>query len=373
MKRKKILITAMALVLTLGACGGSPSYDSSYKPEDAGAYDSSYDYDEPASYENEMADSEESTASTGLSDIPEGNDGITAKKISQEKLIYTCNISIDTLDFEKSTKDLAQLVQKYDGFLESETYSDGGSYDSYSYYYVENTEKHNSYEATIRIPSNKYNEFLDNAGNLGDIRSRNSNVENVSQEYTDLTTSLEVYEAAYKRYLDLLEKATDESYALELESKITETQEKIAQIKTRMNKIDTDVSYSFINIRIKEVSKYEPKPAPTDTFGQRVAKAFSESMEVFRDFLEGVLIVLIHLLPFIVLIGIIVAIVIAIRIKIKASPKHQAKVAARNAKRRNTPGFTPVQNQQTPQPKTTTTNPTPNVQPEQKNEIQNKQ
>ena len=324
MKRKTTALIIASMVIGLTACGGSAS-DSSYesKATESGSYN--YYDEEPAAeeYDESMSDTTEGAGSS--EELPETKDSVDAKKISQDKLIYTCNLSIDTLDFKKSTADLNALIQKYDGFLESETYSDGGSYDSYSYYYVETSEKHNTYEATIRIPSDKYNDFLNSTGNLGDVRSRNSNVENVSQEYTDLKTSLDVYEAAYQRYLDLLATAKDESYALELQAQITETQEKIAQIKTRMNRIDTDVAYSFINIKIKEVSKYEEKPAPTDTFTQRISKAFSESMEIFADFLEGLLILIIHLLPFLVLIAIIVIIVIVIRRAIKKSPGYQKR------------------------------------------------
>ena len=349
MKRKTTALIISALVIGLTACGGAA--DSNYsKSTESGSYDSSYEEPAAEEYTDEAAYDSEGAGGSDTS-LPETNDGVEAKKISKEKLIYTCNLSIDTLDFEKSTADLNALIQKYDGFLESEQYSDGGSYDSYSYYYVDNNEKHNTYEATIRIPSNKYNDFVNSAGNLGDVRSRNSNVENVSQEYTDLTTSLEIYEAAYNRYMDLLSTASDENYALELEAQITETQEKIAQIKTRMNRIDTDVAYSFINIKIKEVSKFEEKPAPTDTFGQRIAKAFSESLAVFADFLEGLLILIIHLLPFIVLIAVIVVIVLVIRNAIKKSPGYQKRQQKKWAKKHGmmnvpyqTPNNTPANN-----------------------------
>ncbi|MCR5452073.1 MAG: DUF4349 domain-containing protein, partial [Lachnospiraceae bacterium] len=334
MMKKQIAFCLLAVSLGLGGCGGSSTSDSSGYKSEVATEDGGY-------YDDEMADTEEALASdetdsNGLSDFTE-NDGktksLTAKKISTEKLIFTCNISIDTLEFEKSTKELSALIEKYEGFLESESYSDGGSYNEYDYYYVEPGKKHDRYTATIRIPSDKYDEFLEKAGSLGDVRAKDSHVDNVSQEYTDLNTSLEVYEAAYKRYMDLLKEASDESYALELQAKITETQEKIAQIKTRMNRIDTDVAYSYINITIKEVSKYEDVPMPTDTFAQRMAGEVVDSLRGFGDFLEGLLVLIIHLLPFAVLFGVVAIIVFVIRKKVKSSPKYKAKQEEKQRKR----------------------------------------
>ena len=344
---RKLLIAGFICSLILTGCGGNSSSDSgAYKsgstenfavdtydsaPEEADSYDDDYDYsaDEAA----------ESSDGSGI-DIQESSPSVTAKQIENDKLIYTCNLSIDTLDFDETLKTLSGLIEKNEGFIETEEYSDGNSYDYYSYYYVEDTSKHNQYTATIRIPSNKYKTFLNDAQSLGDIRSKNANVENVSQEYSDLNVSLEIYEAAYDRYMKLLEEATDEDYALELQQKITDTQIEIAKIKTRLNKIDTDVSYSFVNISIREVSKYDEKPLPKDTFGQRLISEIKDTCEGFLDFLEGLLFLVIHLLPYIALIALVIFIINLIRKKMGKSTlrqtlkeKREAKKAEKQAKR----------------------------------------
>ena len=341
---RKLLVSGFICSLVLTGCGGSSSDSGAYKYENGNyavdtydtaaeeAYTDDYAYDEA---ENE----EEPSASSGI-DIEESTPNVTARQISTEKLIYTCNLSIDTLDFDETLKTLAGLIEKNEGFIETEEYTDGNSYDTYSYYYIEDDSKHNHYTATIRIPSDKYKTFLNDAESLGDIRSKNANVENVSQEYSDLNVSLEIYEAAYDRYMKLLEEATDEDYALELQQKITDTQIEIAKIKTRLNKIDTDVSYSFVNISIREVTKYDEKPLPKDTFGQRLISEIKDTAEGFLDFLEGLLFLIIHLIPYLVLIAVIVFIIRKIlkkmgktSLKEKWQEKHKAKKAAKAAKR----------------------------------------
>ena len=351
---KKLLIAGFICSLILTGCGGSSSGTGSYKVDEEASY-ATDDY-APASeesyddgyYDSEPEVSEEgSTAGSGI-DTQESTPSVTAKQIATEKLIYTCNLSIDTLDFEETLKTLSGLIEKNDGFIETEEYSDGNSYDYYSYYYIEDTSKHNQYTATIRIPSDKYKTFLNDAESLGDIRSKNANVENVSQEYSDLNVSLEIYEAAYDRYMKLLEEATDESYALELQQKITDTQIEIAKIKTRLNKIDTDVSYSFVNISIREVTKYDEKPLPKDTFVQRLISEIKDTAEGFLDFLENLLFVIIHLIPYIALIAIIIFIINLIRKKMGKIPLRESwkkKREERKAMKALKKGITPVSDQ----------------------------
>ncbi|MCR5099407.1 MAG: DUF4349 domain-containing protein [Lachnospiraceae bacterium] len=357
---KKLLMAGFICSLILTGCGGSAdtgSYRMSDEPNYAAdSYDAATEeaYEGDYSYDDVEAPAESSAAS-GI-DIQESTPSVTAKQISTEKLIYTCNLSIDTLDFDETLKSLAALIEKNDGFIENEEYSDGNSYDLYSYYYVEDNTKHDQYTATIRIPSDKYKTFLNDAESLGDIRSKNANVENVSQEYSDLNVSLEIYEAAYDRYMKLLEEATDEDYALELQQKITDTQVEIARIKTRLNKIDTDVSYSFVNISIREVTKYDEKPLPKDTFGQRLISEIKETAEGFLGFLENLLFIIIHLIPYLALIAIIIFIITKIRKKMgktsfreSIKAKQEAKKAAKAAKRSQaqTPESAPAQTTQT--------------------------
>ena len=206
--------------------------------------------------------------------------------------------------------------------METESYSD--SYSSSGYYYVEKDEKHNIYSATVRVPSSEYDAVMNSAGNLGDIRNRASKVTNVTQEYGTYKTQLEIYETEYARYLSLLEKATEDEYALMIENELFDIQIKIATLKSGIANIENDVAYSYIDIYIKEVSKYEEKPASTDTFFDRFKNTCSNSWENFLDFLEDLLFEIIMNIYVIVIIAIIVFIVWRKLRKRKAAKKAAA-------------------------------------------------
>lgn len=313
MKRQIILPVLLCSIL-LTACGSS-SYNemSSIKSADSYSSGASYDsYGEVNSAEEyDYADAEGSDA---LSNTSGDESSLSSETIKKEMLVYTCNMTVDVLNFDEAIVKFKESLDSYGGFVENESYSDGGSD---SRWYSEDQEKWQSYSATVRIPSADYDSFCNSAAELGDLRSKNASVENVSSEYYDLSTTLEIYEAKEERYIALLAEITDDQYAVTVERELTDLQIEIAKIKTRMNEIRTDVAYSFVNIRINEVKEYTPEPVQKDTFGQRLLNTLSDTGSNFLIFLEGLLFLIISLFPYLVLIGIVVFIVIAVRRKIK--------------------------------------------------------
>ena len=59
-----------------------------------------------------------------------------------------------------------------------------------------------------------------------------------------------------------------ESEAISVENELTNIQVEIAKIKTRMNNIENDVAYSYIDLTVNEVREYTAEPVieKTDTF-----------------------------------------------------------------------------------------------------------
>ena len=304
-----------------GVAANGASYSSKGGYESYDSYDSYGDY--------ETAD----TAS-GSADSSEGS--LSADSLKKEMLVYSCTMSIDTLDFDSSLGTFKNTLDMYGGFIEQENYSDGGSQ---SGWYNEHSQKWQSYTATLRVPSKNYDAFCEAAAQLGYLRSKNARVENVSREYSDLETTLEIYEAKEERYIALLAGITDDEYAVAIEKELTELQIQIAAIKTRMNEIQTDVAYSYVYMTINEVKEYVAEPVKTDTFGERLAVTLKNAASGFLSFLEGLLFVIIYLAPYLVLIGIIVFIVVSL-----ARSAKRRKAAKRQKMQEQQPSAAPQSN-----------------------------
>ena len=328
MKKRFFHVTLIA-VLILSGCGAvnkssdnyvsNGSYPTASSTQTEAGWSADFDYADEIDYNFEApaaAEEAESPAADPTSASGgESSNGLTSDDIDREMLVYSCSMSIDTLDFASTVNGFKALLDQYGGFIETENYSDGGSYGRW---YSESTEKWQSYSATLRVPSRNYDAFCNSAGNLGDLRSKNASVQNLSSEYHDLSTTLEIYEAKEERYIALLSEITEDEYAVAIERELTDLQIEIARIKSRMNKINTDVSYSYVYITINEVKEYVSEPVKTDTFFDRLLNTINDTWIGFVEFWETLLFLIIRLLPYLVLIALLVFIILALTKKRRA-------------------------------------------------------
>lgn len=327
----KLLAAAVLSVTLFSGCAES---DGAYLSEEgSGGYKISaqaFSNGSSASYDSDGYYSDEAASGDYASDGSEESGTLTADSIQKEMLVYSCYMTVDTLDFDLSLNSFKSTLEMYGGFVETEDFNDGGGRGRW---YYEDEEKWQSYSATVRIPSKDYDAFCNSAGGLGDLRSKTSTVENLSQEYSDLSTTLEIYEAKEQRYIDLLADITEDEYAVAIEKELTEIQIQIANIRTRMNRISTDVAYSYVYFTLNEVKEYVSEPVKTDTFFDRLSNTLKDAGETFLDFLEGLLFFLIYAVPYLILIGIVVFVIVKIVKKRKA--KKRDKMQAQNALREN--------------------------------------
>ncbi len=297
--KKRIAVMALCLALVLSGCGnsgGGSKEAAQGKQKDSVTSDEVKNADQA---EQVTSDAEtdavegDAEASTEATEGTAGENTITERqKVSKEMLIYRGNVMIETLDFTKSVEGFKKLLDQTNGFVETESYTDDGVQDAF--YLVEDEEKHNTYTATVRVPSGEYDRMMNATNDFGDVRSKTSRADNVTQQYGTAQSELKIYETEYNRYMDLLEKAQEDEYALKIQDKMFDLQIKIADLKSSIANIETDVTYSYLDITIREVSKYQEEPASTDSFLDRLKNTCVESWSGFLGGLEGLLFFLIR-------------------------------------------------------------------------------
>ena len=345
--KKKLLTVVFALGILLPAvvsgCGSASEAGmadtGNFAAEDkaAAGYEGEYNaageyYDDGEGYADTDEYYDDAEEQTDDADRTDEADSVSAggknSSVNGEMLVYTCYISLDTLEFDESIGGLKKLIEKSGGFIESETYSDG--YEYYDYY-IEDWEKNNSYSATIRVPSSEYGSFTDSVAELGDMKTKSASTENISTRYGTAKATLDIYEAERERYLEMLENTDKEKVMLEIEEKLFDLDIKIAEIKTNIDSMDTDVAYSYVNVEINEVRKYEV--SDNGTFADRVRDAGENSLYYFGQFLEGIVLFFIHAFWYII-IGIVVLVIVLKVVKNRRSEEGIKKREERRMRRR---------------------------------------
>ncbi|MBR5642301.1 MAG: DUF4349 domain-containing protein [Firmicutes bacterium] len=327
MKQKRIAAGILVLVLLLAVltgCNGkksSQAADSGYwaagdeEISYTGMFEGKNDYAVPAeapaamedsyyagSTEYDVAESEPASQNVGsmVNDLTYGEN---------VKLIFRAWMNLQTLDFAQAESELNKLVEQYKGYFES-VYTDNGSYWSNSNYL------HGSY--TVRVPAENYDKFLSAIGNTCHVVSLNKTTEDIGLQYSDTQMRLETMKAKQERLLALLKQATEMSDIIELESAISDCQYQIDSLTSTMNRYDSLIGYSTVNIELEQVERLDNSIVEEPTFWEKLGRNFKEGLEDFAYGVEDLIIWIAYNI-----VGIIIFVVIIVLI-VKLWKKHAA-------------------------------------------------
>ena len=231
----------------------------------------------------------------------------TPETLTDEKLVYTCNINLETTEYNKTVNALREQIKNFNAIIENESEND----DEYDWYYANKTRTSGtkSMNITIRVPSKDYTTFISAIGTLGKVRSKSQNVQNISKSYYDTETKIESLEIELNRLKDMLQQAKTIEEMLQIEDRMTQVEYELSASKSNLSDMDLDVAYSTIYINIREVLVYTPDQEPVITFPERVKYALSDSWDVFVKGCQGFVIIVIYLLPLLIIVGVILLII----------------------------------------------------------------
>lgn len=250
----------------------------------------------------------------------------------EEKLVYHCNLEIETLDYAATMTSVKETISKYGGIIQSESESDSG----YEWYY-ENYRKtsgtmHNYLE--VRIPSKDYNNFLSELDGVGKVISKSTSVDNISQQYYDTTAQIEALQIQEKNLLAMLEKCETIEDMITVEQRLSEVQYELNNLQTTRRYMDMDVAYSYVNIGITEVMEYrqDSEPVKKNTFVDRLKNTIVSTGRGFLSFLEGLLFLIIRMAPYLIILVVIALLFPGEKISLFME-KRRSKKAAKNVQR----------------------------------------
>ena len=120
-------------------------------------------------------------------------------------------------------------------------------------------------------------------------------------QYADNEARLATLRAKMERLNELLEKAETVEDLISIESAIADTQYSIDSYETRQRTIDRQVDMSEVDIYLREDSPVEATSEMS--LGERISRAFQNSVEDFGQFLRNMLVFIVMALPALGLMG----------------------------------------------------------------------
>lgn len=324
---RAVAIAASAVLITsitIGIIAGTGIFDG------AGSSAKSSDYYGGAVYDGYYAEEAvpmEAPALTGAAYEKEAGGGsysngtgssldtLESAKDTSAKIIYTADLRLQSTEFDDSLASIEELVKSCGAYFESKNVSkSSGSY--------------RTANMTIRIPVERYDEFLGQIGGVAKVTSENQYAEDVSDSYYDIQSRLETAKTKLKRLQELLAQAEDMEDIITLESAISETEWTIDDLQGVLNHYDSKVQYSTVSMTLTEVYKITTTEAPV-TFGEKIGKAFKEGIEGFGEAMGDLLLWFAESWTWLLFIlGINAVIVIIIVACVKGKNRRRAKAAA---------------------------------------------
>jgi hypothetical protein len=261
---------------------------------------------EMTSTSNMAMESPKQDSGEDLQSIPEGSSasagsGFQAADVlmgMNKKLIYKANVVMQVDDYSKAQSQIRNQVTLAGGYIVdfSENRSleeEGGTF-------------------TIKVPSAGFSSFLDQIDKLEhQSLQRSIQGQDVSEEYVDLEARLKVKQAMEARYLKFIDEATKTSQLVEYVNELERIQTEIEQIKGRMRYIDSNVSFSTVEIRLyqPDVETLQNASHEKSPLLERAGKSLNGSIRVISAMFEWLVVVLAGAIPVFVIGGIILVMV----------------------------------------------------------------
>lgn len=167
-----------------------------------------------------------------------GSSSAAAMVTDAKKIIKRYYYDYETEEFDSAFAYLKAQIEKYNGYVASSDV-DGTSY--------------RTLNLTARIPADVSDEFTGQLGSLGTLTSQSESAEDITLQYTDTESRIKSLKTEQERLNALLEKADNLESIITLENRLTEVRYELENYQSRKNLYDDLVSYSTVNITLREV------------------------------------------------------------------------------------------------------------------------
>ena len=335
--RHIMLTSAIFLALasaSLTGCGAASA--SSYKSETAAAYDTSAGmpaslYKSSTSFSNDAeaetyaaagnheAAPEDFSTDSGSAELSQeavlsqevSNPGTDPARTSDEtspapverKLIRNVSMNLETREFDALTKSISDAVTFFGGYIEQADVSGNSLYWS-----GERSSRYSN--ITARIPENKLDAFLTEVSSQGNVTYKNESVQDVTLQYTDITSRKKTLQMEQERLWELLEKAESVDAVIALEARLSEVRYQLESIESQLRTLDNQIVYSTVYLSIQEVQVLTS--TDPDTIPVRIQKGLSRSFNTLKISSVDFLVWFISSLPILAVFAVLVFIAVII-------------------------------------------------------------
>lgn len=281
--KRNIIIAAVSIVVILTlivVVGLNMSSNKTTFLEKSTAYDSGRG--ESSNYESAKAEIEPNTPAENEID-------------TQSKIITNVFITMETTEFNSAISNLDSLVKKYNGYIENSNIS--------TINYGSNGKIYKDGHYVIRIPQKEVNTFTVEVNKIGNVISQQTSKSDITMQYQDTESRLNVLKIKEERILELLKKAEKIDDVIKLENELSQVIYEKESLTRSLKGMDNQVDYSTASVAITEVDKLSSSETVETKFVEKVLNALNNSIYLLKQTIQRLILLIIYIIPFVLIIA----------------------------------------------------------------------
>ncbi len=233
----------------------------------------------------------------------------TSQKPSQEKIIKSGYLYIETIEFDKLIESLSLEIKNVNGYIENSEISIREKIENKSYRYA---------NLNLRVPKEVFENIIIYIEGNSEVTTKNISETDVTKDYYDkqnILTNLQIQENRLRELYGKAETITD---ILALENEIRRIRTEIDTYSIDLSNIDDRVSMATIQLGIVEIQDKDINIKAEDGLWTKAKKGFIRTINNIIDFLQALII---WLISYILIIIPVVVVVIITYLRIKKNKK----------------------------------------------------
>jgi len=198
-----------------------------------------------------------------------GNFGSGEEVDTETKIIRTAYMSVEVEDYFLASQKVEAFAKKYGGYVSS---SDANA---------DFNDKHSG-TVTIRVPELHFDAAIAEITMLGELKSKNVNGNDVTEEYIDLQSRINNSKAHEKRLVAMYANATNVNDMMYIEQELSRVRGEVESMEGRLRYMSNRVEMSTITVNL-----YEEQPAVKEWgVWSSIKKSLNNSLATLRWMIE---------------------------------------------------------------------------------------
>ncbi|WP_406112156.1 DUF4349 domain-containing protein [Kitasatospora purpeofusca] len=232
--------------------------------------------------------------------------------VDSRQIAYSAQLTVRTAQVDTVLAKARDLAVAAGGYVASETGSSGGDGGP------------QSGQITVKVPSAAFQPTLDQLAGLGEVLSRRSQAEDLTQQVADVNSRMQSQQASVDRVRTLMAQAKTLAEIVSLESELSRREADLESLQKQVKELSARTSLSTVTLDVRQktgpVRDVPDAPKQDDGFWASVGSALGGGWHVLAMIVRGIVVALAAVLPFLLVAAPVAVVLWVLRRRRKPTP-----------------------------------------------------